>query len=104
MRPPQPEVAPSGDDDCQTDCWSLCENSLGGSGTDFAVYCALVVGCTSVPTLSITPILPALKIGSSGASSGAIAYCRPPASATFGFSTVAASWACVYASDGRMPW
>ena len=73
MRPPQPDAAPSGADDCQTDCWSLCENSLGGSGTDFAVYCALVVGCTSVPTLSGTPIVPALKSGSSGASSGASA-------------------------------
>ena len=73
-RPPQPEVAPSGDDDCQTDCWSLCEKSLGGSGTDFAVYCAFVVGCTSVPTLSITPSLPASNSGSSGASSGASAY------------------------------
>ena len=28
----QPEAAPSGACDCQTDCWSLCENSLGGSG------------------------------------------------------------------------
>ncbi len=91
MRPPQPDVAPSGEDDCHTDCWSLCENRRGGSGTLPAVYCALVVGCTSVPTLSMTPILPALKIGSSGASSGAMAYCAPPASATFGSSTVAAS-------------
>jgi hypothetical protein len=32
MLPPQPTVEPSGEDDCQTDCWSLCENSLGGSG------------------------------------------------------------------------
>ena len=73
MRPPQPDDAPSGDDDCQTDCWSLCENSLGGSGTEPAVYCAFVVGCTSVPTLSITPSLPPVKSGSSGASSGASA-------------------------------
>ena len=54
MRPPQPDVAPSSADDCHTDCWSLCENSLGGKGTERARYCALVVGCTSVPTLSIT--------------------------------------------------
>src|SRR5450432_2090689 len=67
MRPPQPEAAPSGACDCQTDCWSLCENSLGGSGTDCAVYCAFVVGCTSVPTLSITPMRPPANRGSSGA-------------------------------------
>ncbi len=91
MRPPQPDAAPSGDCDCQYDCWSLCENSLGGNGTDPAVYCALVVGWTSVPTLSITPSLPALKIGSSGASSGAIAYWRPFGSATEGTSVVAVS-------------
>ena len=32
MLPPQPTVEPSGEDDCQVDCWSLCENSLGGCG------------------------------------------------------------------------
>ena len=32
MRPPQPYMAPSGADACQTDCWSLCENSFAGSG------------------------------------------------------------------------
>jgi hypothetical protein len=26
-------VAPSAPPDCQTDCWSLCENNLGGSAT-----------------------------------------------------------------------
>jgi hypothetical protein len=36
----------------------------------------LVVGPTSVPTFSSTPIFPALKMGSSGASSGASAYWR----------------------------
>src|ERR1044071_3194904 len=30
--PPQPTVEPSVPFDCHTDCWSLCENSLGGSG------------------------------------------------------------------------
>lgn len=30
--PPQPTVEPSGDDDCQMDCWSLCEKSCGGRG------------------------------------------------------------------------
>src|SRR4051812_47329168 len=49
MRPPQPVRAPSGSDDCQYDCWSLCEKSLGGRRTERAEYCALVVGCTSVP-------------------------------------------------------
>ncbi len=74
MRPPQPDVAPSGDDDCHTDCWSLCENSLGGKGTDFAVYCAFVVGCTSVPTFNTAASCPACQSGSSGDSSGASAY------------------------------
>ena len=91
VRPPQPDTAPSGEDDCHTDCWSLCEKSLGGKGTDFARYCALVVGCMSVPTFSMTPIWPALKIGTSGPSSGASAYCRPPAKATDGVSAVAVS-------------
>jgi hypothetical protein len=49
MRPPQPEVAPSGNEDCQTDCWSLCENSLGGNGTLRALYCASVVGWIRCP-------------------------------------------------------
>ena len=43
---------PSGDDACQDDCWSLCENSLGGSGTDFARYCASVVGMINGPTFN----------------------------------------------------
>ncbi|HQW67952.1 MAG TPA: aminotransferase class IV, partial [Gemmatimonadales bacterium] len=42
MRPPQPLTAPSAADACQMDCWSLCENSLGGSGTERAWYCARV--------------------------------------------------------------
>ncbi len=91
MRPPQPEVAPSGESDCQNDCWSLCENSLGGSGTERAVYWALVVGCTSVPTLSSVAILPASKIGSSGASPGASAYWRSLGRAVVGLSTVGPS-------------
>ena len=71
MRPPQPDVAPSGADDCHTDCWSLCENSLGGSGTARARYCALVVGCTSVPTFSNTDNCRLPNKGNSGAISGA---------------------------------
>ena len=99
MRPPQPEVAPSGADDCHTDCWSLWENSLGGSGTELFVYCSLVVGWTSVPTLSITASLFALKCVSSGANSGASAYCRPlgngvPGGAAFCVSAVAARSVC----------
>ena len=53
--PPQPMVEPSGDDDCQIDCWSLCENSLGGSGKlvrSAPLYWARVKGTTSGPTLS----------------------------------------------------
>ena len=79
MRPPQPEVAPSGFELCQTDCWSLCENSLGGSGTLAAVYCALVVGWTRVPMLKITPNSPLLKMGIKPLSSGANATWRPGA-------------------------
>jgi hypothetical protein len=63
--------------------------------TDLFVYCSLVVGCTSVPTLSITPSLPALNSGSSGASSGASAYwwVKPAESTvgTVGVSAVATS-------------
>ena len=39
---------------CHWSCWSLCENSCGGSGTDPCWYCALVVGAISGPTLAIT--------------------------------------------------
>jgi len=37
IRPPQPEIAPSGLDACQKLCWSLWLNNLGGSGTFLAV-------------------------------------------------------------------
>src|SRR3954471_24539871 len=104
MRPPQPELAPSGDDACQYDCWSLCENSLGGSGTDPARYCALVVGATSVPTFSSTAILPASNSGSSGASAGASAYCTPPGRAVAGLSSVGARVARAIARLGRIAW
>src|SRR6185503_1508704 len=60
--PPQPMVAPSLPFDCQIDCWSLCENSLGGSGLAtllVLLYCASVVGLISGPTLSCTASLPA---------------------------------------------
>jgi hypothetical protein len=98
MRPPQPEVAPSGLLACQTDCWSLCENSFGGSGTERAVYCALVVGTISGPTLSSTPRRPASNTVFNGASSGASANWRPPGKAIVGASTVPASDACGVAS------
>ena len=91
IRPPQPEVAPSGLLACQKLCWSLWLNNLGGSGTELLVYCALVVGWISDPTFSATAILPALNSGSSGAIVGASAYCRPPGSALTGLSTVASS-------------
>ena len=89
--PPQPDAAPSGADDCQTDCWSLWENSFGGRGTEAFVYCALVVGWINVPTLSITPMCPVEKSGNSGDSSGASAYCRPPGRTTDGFRVVGTS-------------
>jgi hypothetical protein len=66
MRPPQPEAAPSGADDCHTDSWSLCESG--------ATHCALVVGCTSLPTFSSTAICWPVNSGSSGANLGASAY------------------------------
>ncbi len=54
-RPPHPTVEPSLPSACQKLCWSLCENSLGGSGY-FArsglLYSASVSGVTSEPTLS----------------------------------------------------
>ena len=50
-RPPQPTVAPSGWNDCQVFCWSLCENRLAGRGCPALAYCALVVGRVSGPTL-----------------------------------------------------
>src|SRR5690606_14328803 len=53
-RPPQPIVEPSLPSACQKLCWSLCENSLGGSGY-FArsglLYSASVSGVISEPTL-----------------------------------------------------
>ena len=55
-RPPQPTVEPSVPFDCHTDCWSLCENSLGGSGfaTRFVLwYCASVVGWISGPDVEL---------------------------------------------------
>ncbi len=36
-RPPQPTVEPSVPFDCHTDCWSLCENSLGGKRIRHAI-------------------------------------------------------------------
>ena len=104
MRPPQPLVAPSGFEACHADCWSLCENSFGGSRTERARYCAFVVGSTSVPTLSSTASWPASKIGTSGASCGASAYCRPSASAVEGVSAPACSASCGVAIAGRSDW
>src|SRR5688572_21626341 len=62
-RPPQPVAnGLSGRLLCHSTCWSLCEKSCGGRGTDRALYCALVVGTTSVPTFAMSAILPASKI------------------------------------------
>ena len=101
-RPPQPEVAPSGRDDCQRLDWSLCENSLGGSGTLAALYWASVVGCISGPMLSITPSRPASKTGLSRFIVGARASCRPSGSARDGVSAVAASCSRGIARAWRM--
>ena len=51
MRPPQPSVAPSGPSACQVLCWSLWEKSRAGTATLPALYCALVRGAISGPTL-----------------------------------------------------
>src|SRR5258706_8478105 len=44
--------APSAAPACHSDCWSLWENRLLGKVACFAMYCALVVGVISVPTLA----------------------------------------------------
>ena len=64
MLPPQPTLEPSGDEDCQIDCWSLCENSCGGRGKltrSLLLYSARVNGLTSGPTFNCTAALPALN-------------------------------------------
>lgn len=58
-RPPHPvENGLSGTLLCHSTCWSLWENNCGGSGTERALYCAFVVGTTSVPALPIKAIWP----------------------------------------------
>src|ERR1700761_6559282 len=42
ISPPQPRLAPSAAPACQVDCWSLWLCRLAGSGTERALYCALV--------------------------------------------------------------
>ncbi len=61
MRPPQPAAAllSSVCSDCQVACWSLCENSLTGTGTLPAWYWASVSGWIRVPTLATTAARPA---------------------------------------------
>ena len=44
---------------CHCACWSECEYS--DKGRTPALYCALLMGCTSVPTLASTAILPLLN-------------------------------------------
>ncbi|MNS41340.1 hypothetical protein D3C72_736900 [compost metagenome] len=90
-RPAQPDDAPSGASACQYACWSLCENSFGGSGTRALMYSALDVGVTSGPTLSSTANCPLSYSGASGASAGAKANCPPPAAGALPRKTVACS-------------
>ena len=60
MRPPQPVPRHALETElCHCACWSECEYS--DNGTCPAMYCALVVGCTSVPTLARTASLRWLK-------------------------------------------
>jgi len=77
MRPPQPTRAPSGACACQVDCWSLCEKSLGGSGTERAEYCCLVVGASRGPTLATTAARPASNSPRSSPMLGCSAKLRP---------------------------
>ena len=96
-RPPQPTVEPSAADDCHTDCWSLCEKSLGGSGylaRSEPKYCWRVSGTTSGPTLSCTAALPELNSCAKPVMLGCKAYFLPPASACVGLSSVAAKADC----------
>ena len=105
MRPPQPVVAPSAADACQYDCWSLCENSLGGSGTERAMYCSRVVGCTRVPTLCSTAMRPCWNSGSRPVPRlGARAKARPSVLPPEGVSTLPASASRVKAMLLRRPW
>ena len=76
INPAQPWLAPSGADACQIDCWSLCENSLGGKPTSSS-NCALVVGRSSGPTLATTAARPAPYSAVSAASSLAMPKRRP---------------------------
>ncbi len=94
-RPPQPLVDPSLPSDCHTDCWSLCEKSLGGSGLATLLellYCASVVGWINGPTLSWIASRPASNSDLSPLSCGANAYCSPSVSTapSSGVSAVAA--------------
>src|SRR5688572_20729123 len=78
-RPPQPLVEPSLPSDCQTDCWSLCEKSLGGNGLSARFelwYCTRVVGWINGPTLSWIASRPASNSDLRPVSCGASAYWR----------------------------
>ena len=91
--PPQPMVEPSGEEDCHTDCWSLCENNLGGSGyltRLLLLYCSRVKGTIKGPTLSCTAALPVLNKLVRPFMAGLSANWRPCAKAVVGLSKVAA--------------
>ena len=93
MLPPQPTVEPSGDDDCQVDCWSLCEKSLGGCGNSFLLLLlkpARLIGTTSGPTLSCTAALPLSNKLFMAVIDGCNAYWRPLGSGAIELSAVAA--------------
>src|SRR5690606_27998924 len=84
MLPPQPRVEPSAPCDCHTDCWSLCENSLGGSGTLPPKYWRRVVGTTSGPTFNCTAAWPALNSPANPVMDGCSANSAPPGSGARG--------------------
>ena len=70
---------------------------MTGRETDLALYCALVVGCFSVPTFARIPSLLALKSGTSGDSMGCSAKVRVVA-----FVPAGMAWA-VEGAIGRTP-
>lgn len=78
MRPPQPNVAPSGASACQVFCWSLCEYRLLGFGCELWPYCSFDVGSTSGPTLgAMASRLSVSNIDCSVPISGCSAKMRP---------------------------
>ncbi len=78
---------------CHWSCWSLCEKSCGGSGTDFAWYCALLVGAISGPTLAIT----AQRADSNRLATPPIEGCMPYSTPSPFSALTGSNWSCAMA-------